>query len=160
MVEALRIAVVTVCLAVAIGVLRGVPDIEVLRGPVACAPPDAARPSVRWIDPGDAAALIGDVTVAFVDARAREAFEAGHVSGAINLPMDSGALAPGAMRLVDGAGTVVAYCDASGDCASSKRLAALLSDAGLRDVRVLRGGIPQWLEGGYPAEAGPCRVCP
>ena len=38
--------------------------------------------------------------------------------------------------------------------------AMLLAEDGAHDVRVLRGGIPEWLSNDYPAESGPCRVCP
>lgn len=154
--------IVGVCVGVALGILRGVPEIGALRAaePTACAAPVGARPEVRWIEQDDAHAMISDVQVSFVDARARETYEAGHVAGALNVPMVTGAIDDRAIDLVRGARVVVTYCDTGSECASSRRLAGLLAEAGLPDVRVMRGGMPAWLENGYPAEAGPCRVCP
>ena len=161
-VEATRIAVAGVCLAVAAGVLRGVPDIEALRAeaPVTCGAPVEQRPEIEWIDQAHARELVTDTGVTFVDARPRDVYEAGHVAGAVNVPIETGAIDERATGLVRGARVVIAYCDTNGDCASRKRLAGLLAEAGLPDVRVLRGGMPEWLENEYPAEAGPCRVCP
>ncbi|WP_169791337.1 rhodanese-like domain-containing protein [Sandaracinus amylolyticus] len=149
-------------LGAAIGVLRGVPDVEGMRAeaPASCAAPVEARPEVRWIEQAEAHGMVEDVAVTFVDARSRDAYEAGHVAGALNVPMETGAIDERATSLVRGSRVVITYCDTSGDCASSKRLAGLLAEAGLPDVRVLRGGMPGWLENGYAAEAGPCRVCP
>lgn len=160
--EAGRVVIVGLALGAAAGVLRGVPDIAAMRAeaPVTCGAPVDARPEVRWIEQDEARAMIDDAQVCFVDARPRDAYEAGHVAGALNLPMDTGALDEQETALVRGSRVVIAYCDTSGECASSKRLAGLLAEAGMRDVRVLRGGMPDWLENGYPAEAGPCRVCP
>lgn len=161
-VEAVRVLIAGLALGAAAGVLRGVPDIAAMRAeaPAACAAPVEARPEVRWIEQADAREMVDDAQVSFVDARPRDAYEAGHVAGALNLPMDTGAIDERETALVRGARVVITYCDTSGECASSKRLAGLLAEAGLPDVRVLRGGMPDWLENGYPAEAGPCRVCP
>lgn len=161
-VEAARVVIVGVALGAAASVLRGVPDIAAMRDeePTACAAPVDARPGVRWIEQAEARELVEDAQVCFVDARPRPAYEAGHVAGALSLPMDTGALDEHETALVRGSRVVIAYCDTSAECASSKRLAGLLAEAGMRDVRVLRGGMPDWLENGYPAEAGPCRVCP
>lgn len=160
--EALRVLIAGVCLGAAVAIIGGVPDLAVLRAddPSTCSAPIAARPGVRWIEQEEAQDMIADPGVSFADARSRGAYEAGHVAGAIHLPMDTGVLDAHATRLVEGARVVITYCDTTGECASSRRLAGLLSEAGLVDVRVLRGGMPAWLEHGYPAEAGPCRVCP
>jgi rhodanese-related sulfurtransferase len=126
----------------------------------ACAPPVAEHPDVRWIEQEDARALVGDQSVVFVDARALGAFETGHVPDAVAMPMETGVIDPRAMPLVLGAHTVIAYCDTDDDCAGSRRLAGLLAQNGVTDVRVLRGGMPLWLSNDYPAESGPCTRCP
>lgn len=125
-----------------------------------CAPPVADAPAVSWIDGPDAAALLGRTDVTFADARAASIYEQGHVAGAISMPMDTGALDHSALALVRGAQIVVTYCDADTDCAQSRRLAELLALEGLLDVRVLRGGFPEWLDEERPTESGPCEVCP
>jgi rhodanese-related sulfurtransferase len=162
LVEAVRITIAGGCIAAALGILRGVPSIEELRAddPATCGVPVAQRPEVQWIDPAEARALVGDTEVTFVDARARQDYEAGHVAGAVSVPIDTGAIDDRSTGLVRGSRVVITYCDTSGECAQSKRLAEVLASAGLPDVRVLRGGMPAWLESEYPAEAGPCRVCP
>lgn len=162
LIEAIRIAIVGACVAVSLGVLRGVPSIESLRAddPATCGSPVARNPEIAWIDQGDARDLVTDVEVTFVDARPRAVYEAGHVAGAINVPIDTGAIDDRATQLVRGARVVITYCDTGGDCAASKRLAGLLAEAGLSDVRVLRGGMPEWLANDYPSESGPCRMCP
>ena len=159
-VQGARVAIVAACVAVAAVVLRDVPDIAALREPEACAAPVEGVPEIAWIAQDAARALIEEPTVTFVDARPREEYESGHVAAAINIPMDLGAIDDRTARLVSGARTVVAYCDARSECESSKRLARLLAEAGHPDVRVLQGGIAEWLSNDYPAEAGPCRVCP
>jgi len=96
----------------------------------------------------------------FVDARARDEYEAGHVTGALSVPMETGSLPGGVVPLLASARTVVTYCDTQNACAASTQLAGLLASEGLGDVRVLEGGFDAWLERGYPAEAGPCLECP
>ncbi len=125
-----------------------------------CAPPVADAPAVSWIDGEAAAELLPRTDVTFADARAASVYEQGHVAGAISMPMDTGALDHAALALVRGAQIVVTYCDADTDCAQSRRLAELLALEGLMDVRVLRGGFPEWLDAERPTESGPCEVCP
>lgn len=160
LVEALRVLVVGACMGAGYGVVAGVPTLEQFRAAVSCAPPVETHPEIGWIEQADARALIDDVDVVFVDARSTADYETGHVPNAIAMPMDTGAIDEATASLVRGARSVIAYCDTSGECANSRRLAMLLAEDGARDVRVLRGGIPEWLSNDYPAESGPCRVCP
>lgn len=159
-VEAMRVLVVGACFGLGYGIVGGVPAAIEYRAATSCAPPVESHPEIGWIEQADARALIDDATVMFVDARAVSDYETGHIPNAIAMPMDTGAIPESTAALVRGAHTVVAYCDTTGDCASSRRLASLLSEDGARDVRVLRGGIPEWLSNDFPAESGPCRVCP
>jgi rhodanese-related sulfurtransferase len=154
------VLVVGACLGVGYGIVAGVPTVSEFRQATSCAPPVESHPEIGWIEQADARALVDDVDVTFVDARTLADYEAGHIPNAIAMPMDTGAIDHATAALVHGAHTVIAYCDTSGECASSRRLASLLSEDGADDVRVLRGGIPEWLALEYPAESGPCRVCP
>jgi rhodanese-related sulfurtransferase len=160
LVEAARVLVVGGCLGVGYAIVGGVPGVSDFRQATSCAPPVQAHPEIGWIEQADARALVDDTSVMFVDARSLHDYETGHVPNAIAMPMDTGAIDAPTAALVQGARTVIAYCDTSGDCASSRRLASVLSEGGAHDVRVLRGGIPEWLSNDYPAESGPCRVCP
>jgi rhodanese-related sulfurtransferase len=94
----------------------------------------------------------------FVDCRPSDQYQAGHISGALSMPSDK-ELPGSALAQLHSAQTIVAYCDARGGCESSQRLAARLRELGLHDVRILKDGLPGWLQEGYPAESGPCRLC-
>jgi len=160
--QAIRVLIVGAALGVSVAVVRGVPATPT-DGPAAttCSAPVPEHPTIRWITQEDARALVNDATVTFVDARPREQFQGGHVAGSLSVPFDHGGGVPAnIVEMLRGARTVVAYCDTSSGCAASSRLAGMLSVAGLADVRVLEGGMPAWLDHGYPAEAGSCRLCP
>ena len=159
-VEAARVLIVGLCLGFGYGIVGGVPTISDFRVAASCAPPVESHPEIGWIEQEEARALVDDASVMFVDARSVSDYETGHIPNAIAMPMDTGAVGESTTALVRGAHTVVAYCDTSGECASSRRLASLLAEDGVHDVRVLRGGIPLWLSNDFPAESGPCRVCP
>jgi rhodanese-related sulfurtransferase len=159
-VEAARVLVVGACLGLGYGIVGGVPTVPEFRTATSCAPPVESHPEIGWIEQDDARALVDDASVMFVDARSIADYETGHIPNAIAMPMDTGAIEESTAALVRGAHTVIAYCDTSSECASSRRLASLLSEDGAHDVRVLRGGIPEWLSNDFPAESGPCRVCP
>ncbi|MDE3077639.1 MAG: sulfurtransferase, partial [Chloroflexota bacterium] len=101
----------------------------------------------------------------------RQAFQAGHIPGAVHLDMDrdlSGSPGEGGRhplpspaafsetmsRAGVGADTlVVAYDD--GDGMGSARLWWLLRHFGHERVAILDGGLPAWLAGGQPLESGP-----
>lgn len=159
--QAGRVLAVGLCLGAAAGLIRGFPAVAEAPGPEgACMPPVTDEPTVRWIGVEEAAALQGSPDVAFVDARDRERFLEGHVSGALSAPMGLGVVDEELVDALRGSRTVVTYDDTSEECARSTRLASLLVSEGIRDVRVMEGGMPEWLAGGYPAEAGTCRLCP
>ncbi|MBX7195864.1 MAG: rhodanese-like domain-containing protein [Sandaracinaceae bacterium] len=158
--ETARFVAVCASLALLGWAFRAAPTPAQFRTVTACAPPVAAHPDVRWIEQDDARALVESADVVFVDARPILDFETGHVPDAIAMPMDTGVLDPATLPLVQGAATVVAYCDTNDDCAESRHLAGLLAENGVSDVRVLRGGMPLWLSNDYPAESGPCTRCP
>jgi rhodanese-related sulfurtransferase len=159
-IETARVLVVGACFGIGYGIVGGVPAVTEFRAATSCAPPVEAHPEIGWIEQSDARAMVDQPSVLFVDARPVAEYETGHIPNAIAMPMDTGAIDEATASLARGAHTVIAYCDTSGECASSRRLASLLAEDGVRDVRVLRGGIPLWLSNDYPAESGPCRVCP
>ncbi len=156
--ETLRVLALGCALGVAHGVMRGWPELPVQAAAAAtsCGSPIAAQPRVAWIRCAAARPLTSDASVTFVDARSRDEFLAGHVTDALSAPIEeTGVVGPAVVEALRGARVVIAYCDTTSGCARSTRLAGLLAGAGLRDVRVLEGGMPAWLENGYPAEAGP-----
>ncbi|OAI41809.1 hypothetical protein AYO41_05210 [Verrucomicrobia bacterium SCGC AG-212-E04] len=77
--------------------------------------------------------------VAWVDARPRAEFDAGHVAGAILLNEDTwDTLLPEFLAKWQPGQPVVVYCSAS--CESSRRVALRLRLTGVAEVHVLEGG--------------------
>jgi rhodanese-related sulfurtransferase len=163
--QLLRLCAVAVAGTVALALLRGLPRPEPVRaeGAGACHAPTAAfgqEPGdVRWVSQDEARGLVGRPGVAFLDCRPREEFEAGHVTGAVHFDPRSGASEQALLGTLSQAGTIVTYCDADRQCERSLSMAQKLRKAGLGDVRVLEGGLPSWVEHGFPAESGTCQQC-
>lgn len=123
-----------------------------------CAPPSEGT---QWIPQEQALALVARPDVTFIDARPVREFQEGHVAGAYAIPYAKGdRLSPETIAPLAGAATVITYCDTSSGCACSVALAEALLLTGLRDVRVLEGGWPEWIARGQPVEAGDCLMCP
>lgn len=142
----------------ALVVVRGLPKAA---GPIAgeagaaCTAPDGITPdAIRWVTVAEAREMVGRGEVAFVDCRPQNLFETGHISGSIHVAAERASVEPSLMDRLRSAGTVITYCDANSECERSLRMATLLQQSGLHDVRVLEGGMPAWLERGYPAESG------
>jgi len=161
--QLLRLLAVTAALSAVMVAARGVPQFRAEAGTAAatgsCVAPDSGGFDVRYITPEEAHALLGLPSVAFVDCRPLQDFEAGHVAGSVHVEAEAMALGPALLELVRAAGTVVTYCDAQAECERSLRIATLLAQAGAPDVRVLEGGMPAWLSEGFPAQSGACDDC-
>lgn len=102
------------------------------------------RGAPRWMEVQDLVAGADGVRV--VDVREPDEFTGplGHVAGAVNLPLGT---LPGRLAEI-GAGTpVVLVCRTD---RRSVKAAALLREAGVRDVRILRGGMEAWNRRGLP----------
>jgi rhodanese-related sulfurtransferase len=86
-----------------------------------------------------------------IDVRAPEAYQKGHLPGAMNIPRESIA---GSMGDIPLDRSVVVYCNMHqpGD-SSSENAAEMLRDAGYH-ARSLKGGFPEWKESGNPVERG------
>ena len=120
-----------------------------------------------WASPADAAAHfasrlavetdVSDVSAALaaedpgfvlVDTRSREAWDAGHVPGAVHLPGRE--IGERAAAELDRAVPVVTYCWGPG-CNGATRAALALSLLGYR-VREMLGGFEYWAREGLPVE--------
>ncbi|MET8898020.1 rhodanese-like domain-containing protein [Streptomyces albogriseolus] len=123
----------------------------VLRG--APASPAAAAAHFRaslalYTDVSDVAAALasgGDPGFVLVDSRAAEAWDQGHVPGALHLP--TAQIAERAADLLDPAVPVVAYCWGPG-CDGAARAALALAELGYR-VKEMLGGFEYWVREGY-----------
>lgn len=105
---------------------------------------------------GEALDLLGNAGVTFVDARSRDAYEAGHVPGAVSLPAETAA---GLMEVqsvpVPPNDIVITYCEGAAACEQGEYLGVLLRDqAGCSRVRVLEGGWQAWAAEGAPIQVG------
>jgi rhodanese-related sulfurtransferase len=105
----------------------------------------------RWMDVTELSSEIGRTKHCIIDVRGADEFAGplGHIPEARNLPV--GELPQRLQELVALRDQPVILV-----CRTDKRstnAAALLHDAGFRDVRVLRGGMEQWNARRLPAEA-------
>ena len=90
-----------------------------------------------------------DRGVLFVDARDDKEFREGHIAGSKLAPANPGEI----LRWATEDDPVVTYCS-GGECDLSMDLAnELMGEAwGFSRVFVFDGGLPQWIEAGYPVE--------
>jgi len=126
------------------------PPVIVPFGSTQEAPPSA----LQTVTLEQAAGMLFDSSVVFVDSRTAEEYIAGHIEGAVNLsPLDyENNFGRGEARL-RGSSTIVVYCD-GGACESSLQVARRLMDGGFRSVLVFMDGYPAWQAAGYPTRQG------
>jgi rhodanese-related sulfurtransferase len=93
-------------------------------------------------------ALDDDPDMLVVDVRTPAEFRAGHIPGAINLPLDQ--VDAHLRRIVaDAGGHMVLVCQSGGRAGQA---CAKLTTAGLEDVEVLEGGMTRWAAAGGPID--------
>jgi rhodanese-related sulfurtransferase len=92
---------------------------------------------------------------AFIDARRRDEYEAGHVRDAFFLPAElfSGGARPEAMEYLVPTDDVVIYCG-GGLCDASKNVAVMLQQFGFTRCRIMHEGYPAWASAGHPTATG------
>lgn len=106
------------------------------------------------VGPDEAEALFVTQSAIFLDARASDIFEEGHIQGALNLPVEEIDKAFDAFSAdIPPEATIVAYCDGE-SCNLSKELALALLDRGYPNVRVLVNGWTVWQQRNLPVEKG------
>lgn len=89
----------------------------------------------------------------WLDARNPEEYAAGHIPGAINLPLRE-ALKGNFPRPVLSAGSdIIVYCDGPG-CGASEKVAEILQRSIQGNVTVLPGGFPEWKNSGSAIKTG------
>lgn len=91
-------------------------------------------------------------SVLFVDARTRDNYDAGHIPGAVSLPVGQfDALIDSFLDQHANEQPIVTYCSGR-TCEDSHNLAQLLMDFGYSNVKVFIDGYPGWEAAGYPVE--------
>ena len=89
----------------------------------------------------------------FVDARDPDFFKAGHIPGAVNLPVkDFARVFPTLNERLLAAPRIITYCDGA-SCDMSVELTEKLLFAGLEQVEIFTGGIQQWKAAGQPVDS-------
>ena len=103
-------------------------------------------------DPATAKQVFDSGNALFVDVRSREAYAAGHIPGAVSLPLgEFDALAMDLVANFAPGHPIVTYC--SGRlCQDSHTAAQWLMELGFENVVVFIDGFPGWEENGYPVE--------
>lgn len=105
---------------------------------------------------------IGDIEVArliydspktlFVDARSVEDYEAGHVLGAVSLPLsDFDAHIEGFINRYPPEQPIITYCSGR-TCEDSHHLAQLLLELGYERVNIMIDGFQSWKDKGFPVD--------
>ncbi len=93
--------------------------------------------------------------VLFLDARAQDAYLAGHIPGALNVPPPEAGSALTIIRELSGSRSLlIVYCDGEG-CRLGDQLASMLAELGVSGVAVMPAGWEGWVAAGLPAEALP-----
>ena len=115
---------------------------------------DAKRyPGIVFITRSEVEDLVLGGQAVAVDSRTPAEYAAGHIPGALNVPLESSdrGLADLASRFPLGQ-SIVVYCE-GGDCQTSTAAARLIHDRGFRDIRIYQGGWTDWASAGLPVEA-------
>lgn len=159
LVQAITICAASTLAAIAYGSWLGWSNIAPPPPSATCDSPTGAQTAVLWVTPQTAKQWFDESVALFVDARDSSAYANGHITNAIHCPPPPNGQPPRCLEQAIKASIVVAYCDTIGSCARSTKLAEALAHAGVVEVRVLEGGLPQWITLGFPAEAGQCRDC-
>lgn len=103
------------------------------------------RPALEAISADELLKRLEDVTLTLIDARPQDEYQAGHIPGAISLPME--AFETGLDRLIL-ENEIVVYCR-SAYCLLSDEVALALYQRGFA-VRVLEEGMLEWQHSGFP----------
>ncbi|MBX7235793.1 MAG: rhodanese-like domain-containing protein [Caldilineales bacterium] len=109
------------------------------------AAPDLSSLPVE-ITVAQAAALLDNPDVVFIDVREQDEYDAGHIPGVTLIPLGS---VPARMNEIPKDKTVVAVCR-SGN--RSGQATQFLRDQGFDNVHNMAGGMNQWSQAGYKVE--------
>lgn len=84
-----------------------------------------------------------------LDARSAEEFSSGHIPGSSNFSIyEFDSLFRERGELLKLGNTIIVYCSGP-DCEDSHMLAAKLSEKGINDIFLFKGGIEEWVGSGY-----------
>lgn len=101
---------------------------------------DAKAGTIEIVSPEEAESIMESQSAQLVDVRSREEFEAGHIAGAINIPVDSENLD----EIIAGLNSeepIMVYCNGGRE---SAQCAKILEDKGFKKIFDLDGGMSKW----------------
>jgi rhodanese-related sulfurtransferase/DNA-binding transcriptional ArsR family regulator len=107
------------------------------------------RDAMEAVDPTALMERLSDGSVVVLDVRPEEEYRAGHIPGALSVPLD--ALEAALQRLPKDR-EIVAYCRGP-YCVFSDEAVRALEARGYRASRLVEG-FPEWRAAGYPVESG------
>lgn len=113
----------------------------------------SGAPAVPRIGQAEFRMLHGSGAVLAVDVRGEAAYRAGHIPGAMHVPLASTAASAEAIRTRAAGRTIVTYCSCPAEQTSAEAAAVLL-EQGVGPAGALVGGYVQWVRDGGPVEAG------
>ena len=105
------------------------------------------RDALEAVDASDLLERLRDGSVVVLDVRPEEEYRAGHIPGALSVPVDA---LEDALKTLPGDREVVAYCRGP-YCVFADEAVAFLRARGYR-ARRLRQGLPDWRAAGMPVE--------
>src|SRR5918993_174877 len=105
------------------------------------------RDALEAVESEDLLERLRDGSVVVLDVRPEEEYRAGHIPGALSVPVDA---LEDALKTLPGDREVVAYCRGP-YCVFSDEAVAFLRARGYR-ARRLRQGLPDWRAAGMPVE--------
>ena len=106
------------------------------------------RDALEAVDATELMERLSDESVVVLDVRPEEEYRAGHIPGAISVPVDA---LQAALQMLPKDREIVAYCRGP-YCVFSDEAVALLRSRGYRAYR-LREGLPDWRAAGMPVES-------
>ena len=98
------------------------------------------------ITPLEAVGLINRKNAVVIDVRNKEAYDKGHITNAINLPLQELKSNPKKISKYKNK-PVIVYCNTG---STSMAACKFLQEQGLENVHNMRGGIMAWERGSYP----------
>jgi rhodanese-related sulfurtransferase len=105
------------------------------------------RDALEAVDAAELMERLNDGSVIVLDVRPEEEYRAGHIPGALSMPVDA---LEAALQTLPRDREIVAYCRGP-YCVFSDEAVALLGSRGFR-ARRLRQGLPDWRAAGFPVE--------
>jgi rhodanese-related sulfurtransferase len=107
--------------------------------------------SPEMIQIEEAQELFGSGTAVFIDTRDELEYRAGHIKGAINIPLVEFDTRLDSLRALPGDEVLITYCDGT-ECSSCIEFANRLYSAGISNVKIFFGGWEEWKASQLPME--------